>query len=135
MCRVIHRALPAQVSETISLFVATAEAAVRDVAPESIAVSTVSQLARDAFVAGVAGTPAIREHIKLHVLPPAPLEQDDAEAQARQAVCACVSVCALVEQAPNTPVTPVHVYVYVEGLAQQERMHETAAAVPLILWV
>jgi hypothetical protein len=53
------------VSEHISLFVSTAEAAVRDIAPEQVSVASISEVTREAFVAGVSGTQAVREHIKV----------------------------------------------------------------------
>jgi hypothetical protein len=55
-----------QVSEHIHAFVATAEAAVRDVAPEAVAVGGVAELGREAFVAGVSGALAVRDHIKVY---------------------------------------------------------------------
>lgn len=55
----------AQVSETISTFVATAEAAARDMLPEQVAVPSVTELSREAFVAGVSNTQAVRDHIKV----------------------------------------------------------------------
>jgi hypothetical protein len=66
------------------VFVSTAEGFVRDLPPEQVAVPSVSELSRDAFVAGVTGTVFVREHIKLNLLHPARLEEDDAEAQVRQ---------------------------------------------------
>jgi hypothetical protein len=70
-----------QVSDNINAFVSTAEGFVRDLPPEQVAVPAVSELSRDAFVAGVTGTLFMREHIKLNLLHPARLEEDDAEAQ------------------------------------------------------
>jgi hypothetical protein len=70
-----------QVSDNINMFVSTAEGFVRDLPPEQVAVPSVSELSRDAFVAGVTGTLFVREHIKLNLLHPARLEEDDAEAQ------------------------------------------------------
>jgi hypothetical protein len=56
-----------QVAELINAFVATAEAAVREVPPESVVAAGVAELSKAGFVAGVTGTPAIREHIKVRV--------------------------------------------------------------------
>lgn len=47
------------------MFVATAEAAVRDVAPEQVSVASITEVTREAFVAGVSGMQAVREHIKV----------------------------------------------------------------------
>lgn len=47
------------------MFVATAEAAVRDIAPEQVSVASITEVTREAFVAGVSGTQAVREHIKV----------------------------------------------------------------------
>lgn len=52
-------------SEHISTFVSTAEAAVRDILPEQVSVPSVTELSREAFVAGVSNTQAVREHIKV----------------------------------------------------------------------
>jgi hypothetical protein len=54
-----------QVSEHISTFVSTAEAAVRDIAPEQVSVPSVTELTREAFVAGVSNTQAVRDHVKV----------------------------------------------------------------------
>ncbi|WIA13678.1 hypothetical protein OEZ85_007238 [Tetradesmus obliquus] len=74
-------ATDAQVSDNINVFVSTAEGFVRDMPPEQVAVPSVTELSREAFVAGVTGTAVVREHIKLNLLHPARLEEDDAEAQ------------------------------------------------------
>eukprot|EP00878_Enallax_costatus_P005108 GHUV01005370.1.p1 GENE.GHUV01005370.1~~GHUV01005370.1.p1 ORF type:complete len:604 (+),score=218.67 GHUV01005370.1:107-1918(+) len=71
----------AQVSENISSFVATAEAAARDISPDQVAVPSVTELSRDAFVLGVSSTVFVREHIKMRLLTAARLEEDDSEAQ------------------------------------------------------
>lgn len=73
-----------QVSGDISTFVANAEAAVRDIPPEQVSVPSVTELSREAFVAGVNATLSVRDHIKLHLLPPARLEEENEEAQVRQ---------------------------------------------------
>lgn len=52
-------------SEHISTFVSTAEGAVRDIAPEQVSVPSVTELTREAFVAGVSNTQPIRDHIKV----------------------------------------------------------------------
>ncbi|KAF6252515.1 hypothetical protein COO60DRAFT_518967 [Scenedesmus sp. NREL 46B-D3] len=74
-------AIDAQVSENINVFVSTAEGSVRDMPPDQVAVPLVSELSLESFVAGVTGTLFVREHIKLNLLHPARLEEDDAEAQ------------------------------------------------------
>lgn len=76
-----------QVSDNINTFVSTAEGAARDTPPDQISVPSVTELSRDAFVLGVSSTQFVREHIKLHLLHPARLEEDDSEAQ----VCLVVS--------------------------------------------
>jgi hypothetical protein len=53
------------VSEYISTFVSIAEGAVRDVPPEQVSVASVTELSREAFVAGVSGTQPVRDHIKV----------------------------------------------------------------------
>jgi hypothetical protein len=70
-----------QVSDTITAFVVAAESAVKDIPAEQVAVSSVTEMAREGFVAGVCGTPSIREIIKATLLGPAPLEEEDAESQ------------------------------------------------------
>jgi hypothetical protein len=84
-----------QVSDNINVFVSTAEGFVWDVPPEQVAVPAVTELSREAFVAGVTGTVFVREHIKLNLLHPARLEEDDAEAQVRAAWQISVGRCVL----------------------------------------
>lgn len=60
--------LSPQVSEHISTFVSTAEAAVRDILPEQVSVPSVTELSREAFVAGVSNTQAVRDHIKVRAI-------------------------------------------------------------------
>lgn len=85
-----------QVSEHISTFVSTAEAAVRDIAPEQVAVSSVAELSREAFVAGVSGTTAIRDHIKVRV--------GAAGAKHRHTVCGLLGEVLFVWAARSVPV-------------------------------
>lgn len=73
-------------SENISLFVSTAEAAARDISPEQVSVPSVTELSRDAFVLGVSSTVFVREHVKMYLLTAARLEEDDNEAQVRAAM-------------------------------------------------
>jgi hypothetical protein len=81
-----------QVSDNINVFVSTAEGFVRDLPPEQVAVPSVTELSKEAFVAGVTGTAVVREHIKLNLLHAARLEEDDAEAQVR--VCEAAAAMA-----------------------------------------
>jgi len=60
-----------QVSEYISTFVSTAEGAVRDIPAEQVSVPAVTELSREAFVAGVSSTTAVRDHIKVCLCPEA----------------------------------------------------------------
>lgn len=52
-------------SEHISTFVSYAEGATRDIPPEQVVVSTVTELSREAFVTGVSSTQSVRDHIKV----------------------------------------------------------------------
>lgn len=60
-----------QVSDYISTFVSTAEGAVRDIPAEQVSVPSVTELSREAFVAGVSSTTAVRDQIKVCLCPEA----------------------------------------------------------------
>jgi len=77
--------LAPQIHDNVSTFVTAAEYAVKDVAPDAAGVAAVTELSREGFVAGVLGTPPIRDVIKVNMLGPAPLESEDAESQVRAA--------------------------------------------------
>jgi hypothetical protein len=49
-----------QVAESITTFVAAAEAHERDTAPEAVSVAAVAEVSRDAFAAAVCGAPPVR---------------------------------------------------------------------------
>lgn len=68
----------------------------RDMPPDQVAVPSVTELSKDAFVAGVTSTQAVREHIKMNLLHAARLEEDDAEAQVCTGPAAprCTNRCA-----------------------------------------
>jgi hypothetical protein len=53
----------AAVSEAISQFVAAAEAAARDVAPEAVVVSGVVEVRKEPFSAGVLNSPLVSERV------------------------------------------------------------------------
>lgn len=76
--------LAPQIHDNVSTFVTAAEYAVKDVAPDAAGVAAVTELSREGFVAGVLGTPPIRDVIKVNMLGPAPLESEDAESQVRE---------------------------------------------------
>lgn len=78
-------AWPPQIHDNVSTFVTAAEYAVKDMAPDAAGVAAVTELSREGFVAGVLGTPPIRDVIKVNMLGPAPLESEDAESQVKAA--------------------------------------------------